>query len=164
MHIDSSHFRHLDHCADVSKLDMFQDCSVLHIYACHVLEHFDRHTYMNVLREWHRVLAPGGTLRLAVPDFEAVASLYYQQGLVDGLTGLVGLVVGGQRDSTDYHQMIFDKNLLTTSLLNAGFSSVYPWDWRQTSHAFLDDYSQAYLPHMDKVSGRLMSLNLEACK
>jgi hypothetical protein len=28
----------------------------------------------------------------------------------------------------------------------------------------MDDYSQSYLPHMDKENGTLMSLNLEAVK
>jgi len=164
VHIDSTHFRHLDYCADISDLHMYDDCSVGHIYACHVLEHFSRHKFLQVLKEWHRVLASGATLRLSVPDFAAVASLYYEQGLADGLTGLVGLVVGGQRDATDYHQMIFDKNLLTTSLLSVGFRSVYEWDWRSTEHSCVDDYSQAYLPHLCKDTGRHMSLNLEALK
>jgi hypothetical protein len=101
---------------------------------------------------------------LAVPDFGAVASLYYEQGLLDGLTGLVGLVSGGQRDATDYHKMIFDEHLLGQALLESGFRSYRRWDWRSTEHSHIDDYSQAYLPHLDKHHGRLMSLNLEGIK
>lgn len=163
-HIDSTHHRHLTHCADVSQLPMYGDGSVDLIYASHVLEHFGRREYPQVLREWHRLLRPGGILRLAVPDFAAVAALYYEQGLVDGLTGLVGLVSGGQRDASDYHKMIFDEALLGQALLAAGFSAYRRWDWRQTEHAEIDDYSQAYLPHLDKDNGRLMSLNLEGIK
>jgi len=37
-------------------------------------------------------------------------------------------------------------------------------DWRDTDHVNYDDFSQAHLPHMDKVNGLLMSLNLEAVK
>jgi hypothetical protein len=103
-------------------------------------------------------------LRLGVPDFAAVAALYFEQGLVDGLTGLVGLVSGGQRDASDYHKMIFDEALLGQALLDAGFSAFRRWDWRSTEHAQIDDYSQAYLPHLDKQNGRLMSLNLEGIK
>ena len=163
-HIDSTHHRHLTHCADVSSLHFYQDNSVDLIYACHVLEHFGRHEYKDVLAEWHRVLKPKGILRLAVPDFEVVVSIYRDSGLVDGLTGLVGLVSGGQRDATDYHKMIFDEPLLGQSLLEVGFRSYCRWDWRSTEHAFLDDYSQAYLPHLDKEAGRLVSLNIEAQK
>lgn len=163
-HIDSTHHRHLTHCADVSSLPFYKDNSVELIYACHVLEHFGRHEYRDVLAEWYRVLKPQGILRLAVPDFEVVVSIYQNAGLVDGLTGLVGLVSGGQRDATDYHKMIFDEPLLGQSLLEVGFRNYYRWDWRNTEHAFLDDYSQAYLPHLDKTSGRLVSLNIEAQK
>lgn len=164
IHVDSTHYRHLDYCLDVSNLSVFDDSSISLIYACHVLEHFGRHEYMSVLAEWYRVLAPGSVLRLSVPNFEAIVAMYQYRGLEDGLSGLVGLVSGGQRDATDFHKMIFDERLLTASLLRVGFSSVRSWDWRSTSHAHIDDYSQAYLPHLDKSNGRLMSLNLEAVK
>ena len=49
-----------------------------------------------------------------------------------------------------------------TKSLEAGFARVRRWDWRATEHAGIDDYSQAYLPHMDKENGTLVSLNLEA--
>jgi len=140
------------------------DASVSLIYASHVLEHFGRYEYKAVLKEWFRVLEPSGVLRLAVPDFAACAAIYYESGLVDGLSGLVGLIVGGQRDGNDYHRMIFDEDYLRRDLLDLGFSEVRRWDWRTTEHARIDDYSQAYLPHMRKEDGRLMSLNLEAVK
>ncbi len=39
------------------------------------------------------------------------------------------------------------------------------WDWKTTPpHGYVDDYSQAYLPHMDKRGGKRMSLNVEADK
>ena len=60
--------------------------------------------------------------------------------------------------------MIFDRRSLTAALLRVGFVDVQTWDWRQTEHADLDDFSQAYLPHMQKETGTLVSLNLEAVK
>ena len=35
------------------------------------------------------------------------------------------------------------------------------YDWRETEHANVDDFSQAYIPHMDKERGVLISLNVE---
>ena len=162
IHIDAIQYDHVDHCQQVGELDNFADASASLIYACHVLEHFSRWEYKKVLKEWHRVLEPGGLLRLSVPDFAACAKLYYEEGLQTGLTGLVGLVVGGQRDQYDFHGMIFDEELLAKSLLEVGFKRVRRWDWRQVEHGSVDDYSQAYLPHLDKDHGLLMSLNLEA--
>ena len=140
------------------------DASATLVYASHVLEHFGRNEYKSVLREWHRVLAPGGTLRLAVPDFAACAALYYESGLSNRMSGLVGLLVGGQRDALDFHRMVFDEHSLRLDLLEAGFAEVRRWDWRATEHATVDDYSQAHIPHLRKDDGRLMSLNLEAVK
>ena len=162
VHVDALQYHHVDYCQQVDELDNFPNASASLIYACHVLEHFSRWEYKNVLKEWLRVLEPGGLLRLSVPNFAACAKLYYEEGLQSGLTGLVGLVIGGQRDKYDFHRMIFDEQLLSNSLLEVGFTSVSRWDWHRVEHSHVDDYSQAYLPHMDKEHGLLMSLNLEA--
>ena len=163
VHVDLLPAPHVDIVGPVEKLAL-ADGQVSLIYASHVLEHFGRREYKAVLAEWFRVLAPGGVLRLAVPDFAACAAIYYESGLVDGLSGLVGLIVGGQRDGNDFHKMIFDEAFLTAELLATGFSAVRRWEWRSTEHAGVDDFSQAYIPHLQKDDGRLMSLNLEAVK
>lgn len=161
-HVDALDYPHVDHIGPVDQLDFIPDGAVEHIYACHLLEHFDRAEFMNVLREWRRVLKTGGTLRLAVPDYEACAKLYVDGGLEGGLPTILGLMMGGQRDQYDFHKMAFDEQSLTGYLKQAGFRDIYRWDWRETDHAGMDDYSQAYLPHMDKENGTLVSLNLEA--
>lgn len=164
LHVDVMPLPHIDITALAEDLYFLPDDCVHLIYAAHILEHYNRKQYLEVLYEWYRVLAPGGVLRLAVPDFAACAKLYYEQGLKDGLTGLTGLIVGGQRNDYDYHKMVFDEPFLTARLKEVGFVEVRKWDWRLTEHAELDDYSQAYIPHLDKESGLLMSLNLEAVK
>jgi predicted SAM-dependent methyltransferase len=163
VHVDAAKFDHVDHVADIRSLP-FTDGTADLIYACHVLEHLGRFEFADALKEWFRVLRPNGVLRLSVPDFSACAALYYEQGLKDGLTGLLGLVMGGQRDAMDFHRMIFDEAFLAGALKDCGFAEVRRWDWRTTEHAGVDDYSQAYLPHLAKDSGRHMSLNLEAVK
>ena len=70
-HVDALDYPHIDHQGPVDDLSFVPDASAQIIYAAHVLEHFGRNTYMAALREWRRVLRPGGILRLAVPDFGA---------------------------------------------------------------------------------------------
>jgi len=164
VHVDISPDSHVDHVCDIRQLTFAADNSVELIYASHILEHFGRYEYLAVLKEWHRVLKPGGLLRLSVPDFAVCAALYYEQGLQDGLTGLIGLISGGQRDLFDFHKMIFDETLLTSALHQTGFGDVRRWQWQTTEHAAIDDFSQAYLPHMDKENGRHVSLNIEGIK
>lgn len=163
-HVDALAYPHVDHVGPVEDLGFAADQSVDLIYACHVLEHFGRNEYQQVLAEWFRVLRPSGLLRLAVPDFAQCARLYVDGALPRGLIDIMGLLIGGQRDVYDYHKVLFDETSLTEALHDVGFATVRPWDWRHAEHAGMDDYSQAYLPHMDKERGRLVSLNLEAVR
>lgn len=163
VHVDAQPAPHVDIVGPVEHLPM-DDNSASLIYASHVLEHFGRHAYKAALMEWFRVLKPGGVLRLSVPDFAACAAIYHENGLLDGLSGLVGLIIGGQRNEHDFHKMIFDEEYLRHDLLEIGFREVRRWDWRTTEHADIDDFSQAYIPHLHKDTGKLMSLNIEAVK
>ena len=54
----------------------FPDDSCEVVYHSHVLEHFPRAFAPVFLKECLRVLAPGGILRVAVPDLEAITRLY----------------------------------------------------------------------------------------
>ena len=165
VHVDARPFGHVDHMQAIEALDCFADGSVDLIYASHVLEHFGRHVYMSVLREWFRVLRPGGVLRLSVPDFAKTVQVYLlEQNAKKGMAPHWGALVGGQRDPLDFHNTVFDQVTLDTSLREVGFADVRLWDWRKTEHAHVDDYSQAYWPHMDKENGILMSLNMEGIK
>lgn len=46
----------------------YEDNTVDEILASHVIEHFDYHESVDVLKEWYRVLKPGGKLVLETPD------------------------------------------------------------------------------------------------
>jgi predicted SAM-dependent methyltransferase len=46
------------------------------VYHSHVLEHFSKAQAQTFLQECYRVLTPGGTLRIAIPDLEQIAKLY----------------------------------------------------------------------------------------
>ena len=63
-----------------------------------------------------------------------------------------------------YHKTAYDYESLKTLLQDCHFSDIREYDWRGTEHAEFDDHSQAYLPHMDKENGVLISLNVECNK
>jgi len=162
-HVDLLDFEHIDYRTSVDDLHFAKDNSIELIYASHVLEHFGRLEYKDVLKEWFRVLKPNGILRVSVPSFESVVEYYKNHD--DNLELLLGLLVGGQKvGQYDYHKMIFDEKFLSKDLKETGFKNVKKYNWKKTEHADRDDFSQAYLPHMDKDNGLLMSLNLEAVK
>ena len=65
----------VDKVADIRKLD-YQDNLVNTIYCCHVLEHFTKPEVPLVLKEWYRVLKPGGEIILVVPNINRWALRY----------------------------------------------------------------------------------------
>ena len=163
VHVDQVAHPHVDHVCDIAKLP-FPDESASIIYACHVLEYFDwQEAETIVLPEWKRVLQPGGVLRLAVPDFGEICSLYDENF---DLKDIIGLLYGRQfyNGKWQYHKCVYGDVKLEELLRQCGFGSVRKWYWRDTEHADVDDCSQAYFPHMDKENGQLMSLNIEAVK
>jgi predicted SAM-dependent methyltransferase len=161
IHIDVRKLPHVDYVASADKLDMFEDNSVDLVYACHILEHFRRNQLYSVLREWHRVLKHGAILRIAVPDFEKLVEVYLK---TNDLKLILGLLVGRQDYPENTHYEVFDFNYLSDILTEIGFKNIHRYDWRQTIHKDYDDYSQAYIPHLDKEHGILVSLNIEAEK
>ncbi|MBF0177101.1 MAG: methyltransferase domain-containing protein [Magnetococcales bacterium] len=54
----------------------FRDGQVDVLYSSHMLEHLDRDAAVQFLHEAGRVLRPGGIMRLAVPDLEAMILNY----------------------------------------------------------------------------------------
>ncbi len=49
------------------------------VYHSHVLEHLEKADARRLLSECHRVLKPGGTVRVVVPDLESKARLYLEK-------------------------------------------------------------------------------------
>ncbi len=162
IHIDGGEYDHLDY-DNIVKLQNFEDNSVDLIYSSHVIEYFDREEVVELLTEWKRVIKPGGILRLAVPNFEIICKLYLDSNYE--LEKFLGPLYGKMKmsGSNIYHKTTYDFKTLKYTLETSGFKEVKLYDWRKTEHANFDDHSQAYIPHLDKDKGILISLNVE-CK
>ena len=162
IHIDGENYDHID-SSDIFIKD-YQDNSADLIYASHFIEYFDREEVVPLLKRWKKVLIPNGVLRLAVPDFDVCAKLYTDgEYPLDSFLGpLYGKMPMG--DKTIYHRTTYDYASLATLLKEIGMRNVKKYNWEETEHAQFDDHSQAYLPHMDKGNGELMSLNVECIK
>lgn len=101
----------------------YEDGSVDEVRASHVLEHFPHREVPAVLREWVRVLKPGGTLKIAVPDFGYVATRYMQGAQVN----VQGYVMGGQVDELDYHKTLFTDESLRAAMIELGLVGIRRW-------------------------------------
>lgn len=164
IHIDGGDYAHLDY-SRIDSLKQFENETIDLIYASHVLEYFNIDEAHKVLKEWKRVLKKGGVLRLAVPDFKQMATLYIEKKYP--LSKFIGPLYGRMPMGQDsiYHKYAYDEDTLKDLLVNkVGFKLYRRYDWRETEHSMHDDHSQAYLPHMDKENGTLISLNVECVK
>jgi len=161
VNIDCRYLPTVDEIQNAELLRSYKQNTVDVLYASHVLEHFGRWKYKHVLQRWFEVIKPGGILRLAVPDFSKICE-HYSHNKELGI--LMGLLYGGQDYQENFHYVTFDYVSLSNTLKEIGFREVRVWDWRNTEHSDVDDFSQCYLPHMDKQNGMLMSLNVEGVK
>ncbi len=106
---------------DCRRLYWVEDASVDEIRASHVLEHIPKAHTVETLREWRRVLKPGGRLFVSVPDFAKIVCC-----IIAGSTDphLEGYLMGGQTDEHDFHHAIFTASKLSDQLEAAGFSRI----------------------------------------
>ena len=162
IHIDGGNYPHLD-SKDILILP-YEDNSIDLIYASHVIEYFDREEILDILNKWKAKLKPGGVLRLAVPNFQAMAKLYIEDNIP--LDSFLGPLYGKMKMSNEtiYHKTTYDFKELKSILNKCGFLDIGYYDWRETEHSDFDDHSQAYIPHMNKEKGTLISLNIKAIK
>lgn len=70
INIDGNLGRRVDCWLDLRNALPFADQSTHFIYCAHTLEHLYVEDAINLLAEFHRILKPDGTARVAVPSFE----------------------------------------------------------------------------------------------
>jgi predicted SAM-dependent methyltransferase len=125
------------HCFDIVKGIPLPADSVKGIFTEHCLEHIPYNACLAVLRDFRRMLQPGGVARIVVPDGELYCRNYVR-------------AVSGQPVDWPYrednklpmyyvnrimhdhgHQFIYDFDTMREAMLIAGFREVYKRAYRQ---------------------------------
>lgn len=156
INIDAKPGPYVDVVADVRDLRMFSDGSVDLVYACHVLEHFPRDEQRQVILEWKRVLKKGGTLRLSVPDFDKLLTIYKvcEHDVVSIATPLMGY-----EDGYRGHCYLFNEKYLRNLLEDLEFKEIHIWDPQEVKYHDFEDWASRPLLRKDKEYP--ISLNIE---
>ncbi|KAF1775180.1 O-GlcNAc transferase, C-terminal [Phytophthora cactorum] len=144
----------------ISNLYAFPDNSVDTIYSSHVLEHCTHgfgHELEHTLREWHRVLRPGGQLLVSVPNLFALATLFINESIPhQHRAWIMTVMYGGQIDQYDLHKVGFDEAILVAYLTQAGFC-----DFTRHDDFGLFDDSSILVVHDTPIS---LNIQAHACK
>jgi predicted SAM-dependent methyltransferase len=145
--------------SDARRLPMFKDNSVDLIYASHVIEHFPRGQIKTALKEWLRMLKPGGVLRFGVPNFDELIRMYQKSG--NDIDSIVNQLMGQDGEWDDHHS-IWNKEYAEKILKEVGYAEVRTWDVLTADHhTFTDKTNRVYEVNGEQIP---FSLNLEAVK
>ena len=146
----------LDHVCDASRQLPFSDDTFSVILASHVLEHIPWTKTLDVLKEWRRVLTPGGLMWIYVPDAVKIAEtiLNYEVGKTDEPPEpwkvargcfhrwLCGRVYAyehdGQRDFWQWHHAIFTPKSLAALMAESGLGSIKQLPSRKKAHGWIE--------------------------
>lgn len=114
VNIDSQEKWHPDIVMDGAHL-LYPDESADYVVLHHVLEHFGCGEAAGLIKEAYRVLKPGGSLRVYVPDLRALAEAYLMGKISTQIyvTNLYGAYMGAEEDR---HKWAFDGNSLVEFL------------------------------------------------
>lgn len=135
-----------DYVADASKTLPFSSDSFSLIYASHVLEHMPWYRVSQIMREWYRILMPGGTLEIWVPNGLLIAKTWVEAE--EGGENLIhldgwykfnpekdpGVWANGRifsygdgtgvKDDPNWHLTLFSPRLLQKILADCGFNNI----------------------------------------
>ncbi|MDQ6782828.1 MAG: methyltransferase domain-containing protein [Actinomycetota bacterium] len=161
VHVDADpRSAHLEHVALAWALP-FETGTVEEILAVHVLEHVPPGYVIRTLREWLRVLQPGGCLQVHVPDARSIMTAYLEGSseikwaaisAIYGAPADLGLVRPGDetgRRRWSEHQVLYDFDLAREALELSGFDDV-----EDASGRIVDDHTAAWqhlIPSMSMV-------------
>ena len=107
----------------------FPEESADFVYTSHFLEHLHKVHAMKLLNESYRVLKPGGTIRICVPDLACALTLYSAGQKEKMLENYFFIEDNGNNFAS--HKYMYDFDLLRMKLAGAGFTSVARREFRE---------------------------------
>ena len=101
----------------------FDDNSVDHIYASHIIEHFDFYQAFDVLKEWRRVLKEGGSLAVETPDLLGTCKAFIK-GEESRRVELYGHFFATPWIDGQVHKFLYTETQIKWTLEKTGFKDI----------------------------------------
>ncbi len=120
---DDRQLHPVDVVADARKIPLPDDYAGF-VFSSEAIEHFPWAQTTDVLREWARLVRPGGTIRIEAPDFLAAAQQILVTDTLECDQAMNQIFYGGQSSRFDYHQSLHTPRTLTAQFEGLGFTVV----------------------------------------
>lgn len=136
-HLDARPLPNIDYVHNIKDPLPFQDSFFDELRAYSILEHVEYRRVLGVLKEWFRILKPGGLITIVVPYIDGI--LRGRAAKATGEKDFMGYLGGEQDYPENYHISHFDRELLDKRMTEAGFVKL----------EFLHAHNEEPLPDMD---------------
>ena len=131
LNVDLKPFRGVDVVADVTEGLPFADSSVEAVYAEHFLEHLRLDDGLDFLAEVHRVLRPGGVLRISTPNLDWVWETHYDPAADPGEK--VEAALRANRAFHGWgHRFLWNTEILERAMAGCGFVDLVRCRWGES--------------------------------
>ena len=141
---------------DATKPFPFEDGSIHYIFSEHVIEHLTYEEGKAMIAEAHRVLAPGGTMRISTPDLMQFIALFDDnpsdeaRAFIDAKLkwhewtrepNSAAIILNLQMSSWG-HKFMYDFDTLSGALVRAGFRNPQAFEENSSNDAHLRDLEE----------------------
>lgn len=125
LNVDIVHFPQVDLVFDIRETFPFDDGMIAEVFSAATLEHFRKHHNEHILREFHRILEPGGLLQVSTPDIEAIARALLNGEDLDFVNQhFFGKFKTEDTDDYDVHKWMYPAGAMIDVLETIGFMDV----------------------------------------
>jgi predicted SAM-dependent methyltransferase len=122
-HLDMMPHPHIEIVCDFGKIPL-EDGVVEEIFLGDVIEHIPMWRYEEVLKEWNRVLKPGGLATGRTPNADSVMRRYVRGDKDMPIRDVLLSLFGTGENEGQQHYMTFSKETLAELLIKYGFEQI----------------------------------------
>jgi predicted SAM-dependent methyltransferase len=120
LHAGNDVWHDVDIVADATNIPLPDNYADI-VFSSECLEHFSWKKYQDVLKEWCRILKPGGMIRIEVPDFLGACKQLLTMDSLEGDRAMQQIFFAEQMNQYDFHFVGLTSRMLVDDFEKLGF-------------------------------------------